>query len=190
MQASTLVVATALVFVGTAAVAVTTADQPDSDSSRIQIGFDYATQQGITLNVAHRNRALVGLGSYLVNAIGGCNDCHTSPDGFAPGGSPYRFLGASKQVNVQCYLAGGQSFGPFVSRDITPWQNGMPAGLTLDEFIHVIRTGEDPDHPGQVLFVMPWPTYQTMSDRDLTAIYEYLSAIPAIPANTCGDRSE
>jgi hypothetical protein len=25
---------------------------------------------------------------------------------------------------------------------------------------------------------MPWPVYQSMSDRDLHAIYEYLSAIP------------
>jgi len=27
---------------------------------------------------------------------------------------------------------------------------------------------------------MPWPTYQNMSDRDLLAIYTYLSAIPTI----------
>jgi cytochrome c553 len=54
----------------------------------------------------------------------------------------------------------------------------------------VIRTGEDPDHPGQVLQVMPWPVYQTMSDDDLRAIYEYLSAVPAIPANICGLPSE
>jgi len=25
---------------------------------------------------------------------------------------------------------------------------------------------------------MPWPVYQSMTDRDLKAIYEYLSAIP------------
>jgi hypothetical protein len=83
-------------------------------------------------------------------------------------------------------VAGGQAFGPFVSRDITPFEDGKPAGLTFKEFLHVIRTGEDPHHPGQVLQVMPWPVYQTMSDDDLRAIYVYLSAIPAIPANICG----
>ena len=64
------------------------------------------------------------------------------------------------------------------------------SGLTADEFLHVIRTGEDPDNPGQVLYVMPWPVYQTMSDHDVLAIYEYLTAIPAINANTCGEPSE
>jgi len=156
-------------------------------ASRIQIGFAYAHQQHIQLNLNHRNPALVGLGSYLVNAVGGCNDCHTAPPYTQ---DPYAFLGAPKQINNACYLAGGQEFGPFVSRDITPWENGKPAGLTLDQFKHVLRTGEDPDHPGQVLQVMPWPVYQSMSDRDLAAVYEYLSAIPAIAANTCGTPSE
>lgn len=26
---------------------------------------------------------------------------------------------------------------------------------------------------------MPWPVFQSMTDRDLRAIYEYLSAIPS-----------
>ena len=37
---------------------------------------------------------------------------------------------------------------------------------------------------------MPWPVYAGMSDHDLRAIYDYLSAIPAIPANQCGTASE
>jgi hypothetical protein len=32
---------------------------------------------------------------------------------------------------------------------------------------------------------MPWPVYQAMM-IDLRAIYEYLSAIPAIDPGTCG----
>ncbi len=162
-------------------------DSGPSDQSRIQIGLRYASAQGITLKLAGKNRASVGLGSYLVNAVGGCNDCHTAPPYTL---DPEAFLGAPKQVNVACYLAGGTEFGPFVSRDITPWENGKPAGLTFDEFKHVIRTGEDPDNPGQVLHVMPWPVYQSMSDHDLRAIYDYLTAIPAIPANQCGTPSE
>ena len=162
-------------------------DSGSPDQSRIQIGFRYASDQGITLDLKGRNRASVGLGSYLVNNVGGCNDCHTAPPYTS---DPYAFLGAPKQINVACYLAGGQEFGPFVSRDITPWEDGKPAGLTFDQFKHVIRTGEDPDNPGQLLQVMPWPVYGGMSDHDLRAIYDYLSAIPAIPANTCGTPSE
>ena len=33
-----------------------------------------------------------------------------------------------------------------------------------------MRTGEDPDNPGQVLQVMPWPVYQAMTDHDLRAV--------------------
>jgi hypothetical protein len=165
---------------------------PAEDGSRIQAGFNYAREQHIPLDLRRKNRALVGLGSYLVNAVGGCNDCHTAPP-FTK--DPFAFLGAPKQINNDCYLAGGTPFGPPgpgtpVSRDITPWEDDKPAGLTRDQFIHVMRTGEDPDNPGQVLEVMPWPVYQAMTDRDLRAIYEYLSAIPSIPANTCGVPSE
>ena len=161
----------------------------DHDDSRVRTGFEYARQQGIKLDFRHRDREKVGLGSYLVNAVGGCNDCHTAPP-YTLQGNPYAGLGAPKQINNACYLAGGQTFGPFVSRDITPFENGLPAGLTFNKFRHVIRTGEDPDHPGQVLQVMPWPVYQTMTDDDLRAIYEYLLAIPPIAQNTCGAPSE
>jgi hypothetical protein len=45
-----------------------------------------------------------------------------------------------------------------------------------------MRLGTDFDHAhpqfGPLLRVMPWPVYQSMSDGDLRAIYEYLSAIP------------
>jgi len=167
--------------------------QDDQDTaSRIQAGFDYAKSQGITLNLTGKNRSLVGMGSYLVNAVGGCNDCHTAPPYTK---DPFAGLGAPKQINVDCYLAGGTAFGPPgpgtpVSRDLTPFEDGKPAGLTLEQFVHVIRTGEDPENPGTVLQVMPWPVYQSMIDRDLRAIYESLSSIPAIPVNTCGVPSE
>ena len=174
-------------YVGMAVVRAIGQDPDPSNESRSFAGLALAKDQGIRLDLAHRNRAQVGLGSYLVNSVGGCNDCHTAPPYTL---DPSAGLGAPKQINIACYLAGGQSFGPFVSRDITPWENGRPAGLTFAQFEHVIRTGEDPDNPGQVLQVMPWPVYQGLTDNDLRAIYEYLSAIPAIPVNTCGDPSE
>lgn len=145
------------------------------EQQRIEMGFRI---NPVHLNYDRDDRNMVGLGSYLVNAIGGCNDCHTSPS-YLPSGDPFR--GLPKAVNSAHYLAGGQQFGPFVSRNLTP-EHGLPAGHTYSEFKTILRTGFDYDHLhpkfGPLLQVMPWPTYQSMSDHDIRAIYEYLRAIP------------
>jgi hypothetical protein len=160
-----------------------TAAPDNGDESRIQRGFAIAP---VTLNLTGKNRALVGLGSYLVNAAGDCNGCHAGPAGqYAEGGDP--FLGQPQVVNPAAYLAGGTPlFGPvFIPRNLTPDKTGRPeGGASFEQFLSVMRTGVDPHraHPefGPLLQVMPWPTFQNMTDRDLSAIYEYLSAIPCI----------
>jgi len=133
----------------------------------------------VRLNLRGKNIVLVGLGSYLVNAAGACNDCHTNPP-FQEGGNP--FQGQPEQINKENFLAGGTMFGPFISRNITPDANGLPAGLTFAQFKKTIRTGVDPDHLhpeiSPLLQVMPWPVYGKLSDHDLRAIYEYLRSIP------------
>jgi hypothetical protein len=144
------------------------------EESQIKRGFEIAP---VPLNLAGKNRALVGLGSYLVNTTG-CNDCHTYPN-WAQGGNPYK--GQPLQINTARYLAGGRDFGVAISANITPDNNGNPAGLTLAEFLDVMHSGHDPDQPGRLLQVMPWPLYQWKTDRDLTAMYEYLRSIPSIP---------
>jgi hypothetical protein len=146
-----------------------------TDAQRIARGFKIAP---VPLNLAGLDRNLVGLGSYLVNAVGGCSDCHTNPP-YAAGGDP--FAGQAKKVNAARYMAGGVPFGPFVSANITPDRHGRPAGLTLVEFVRVLRTGQDPDDPSRLLQVMPWPVYQDMRFDDLRAIYTYLRAIPSRP---------
>jgi hypothetical protein len=149
----------------------------NNDESLIQRGFEIAP---VPLNLQGKNRALVGLGSYIINT-GGCNDCHTNPS-YAPGGDP--FAGEPEQINVPCYLSGGMDFGPFRSRNLTPDSQGRPAGLTYAEFLHVLRTGEDTTSPfdppfdGGLLQVMPWPVFGKKTDRDIMAMYEYLKAIP------------
>jgi hypothetical protein len=163
----------------------------DGDESKVQQGFRIAPVQ---LNLHGKNRNLVGLGSYIVNAQGACNDCHTNPP-YAADGDP--FQGQPTKINAAGYLGGGVQFGPFTSRNITPDKTGRPeGGHTFAEFRQIIRTGIDLDnaHPqfGPLLQVMPWPVYRNMSDRDLRAIYEYLSAIPCVeggpgePSNRCG----
>jgi hypothetical protein len=113
----------------------------------------------------------------------------------------------TKQINPATYLGGNQDFGAFpspggtvhiVSRNLTPDKTGRPeGGNTLAEFMMIMRTGVDLDHAhpncptnapnclfppfnGDLLQVMPWPAFQRMTDRQLTAIYEYLSTIPCL----------
>jgi hypothetical protein len=145
--------------------------------SEVQRGFEI---NPVPLDLAGKNRALVGLGSYLVNS-GTCNDCHTHPT-YTANGNP--FAGQPERIDTDQFLTGGRQFGPFTSANITPDALGRPAGLTLQEFISLMRTGHDPDAPaGTLLQVMPWPEFGKKTDHDLTAIYEYLSAIPSKPDN-------
>ncbi len=156
-------------------------DKGKEESERVKRGFELA--RPLRLNLRGKNRSLVGLGSYIVNAQGGCNDCHTHPS-YTPGHDP--FLGQPEQINVGNYLSGGREFGPpggLASANITPDANGKPAGLDLNEFISALRTGHDPDDPAEILQVMPWPVYGKMIERDLRAIYEFLRAIPSLPDN-------
>ena len=203
------------------------ADDDDSNS-KIKIGFAIAP---VPLNLAGRNKALVGLGSYLVNAVGDCNGCHTSggPPNFnyAAGGNPY--FNQPAKVDPTVYLSGGMDFGPvgtptgsngyagpdMISRNLTPNKDGVPeGGMSLREFKRIMRHGTDFDHihptctadqiteinnggtpvciptspgntaDGNLLQVMPWPAFSNMTERDLEAIYEYLSAIPCIDNST------
>jgi hypothetical protein len=135
-----------------------------------------------------------------------------------PGLNPPLFSGR-KQINPATYLGGGSDFGSFgigpnaeiISRNLTPDKTGLPeGGNTLTDFMQIMRTGVDPDkvHPscsatiitnclsfpfnGALLQVMPWPAFQDMTDRQLTAIYTFLSAVPCLeggprePAHRCG----
>jgi hypothetical protein len=214
------------------------------EARRIRIGFEIAP---VPLNLNGKDRNLVGLGSYWVNAVSDCNFCHTSggPPNFnyANGGNPY--FGQKKKTDPTTYLAGGTDFGPavppipgiyppsaygsyvgpdIITRNLTPDKTGRAeGGHTLAQFKEILRTGHDLDHihptctsalpsptpancipppvDGNLLQVMPWPDMQDMSDHDIEALYEYLSAIPCIdntssppPAgapnelrNDCGD---
>ena len=152
----------------------------DPEQMRIQRGFEISP---VSLNLGGKDRNLVGLGSYIVNTSG-CIDCHTWPN-WAPGGNP--FLGEHEQINTAVYLAGGRPLlnQPGVkSRNITPDPTfGLPAGLTLHEFMNVMHYGQDQQHPGRILQGMPWPVFGKKTDYELRAIYEYLRAIPSLPNN-------
>jgi hypothetical protein len=194
---------------------VRAAEGPDDvPDPRIQLGLSIAP---VPLNLHGKDQALVGLGSYLVNAVGDCNGCHSNgpPTQFAPGGNP--FFGQPKKTNPTTYLGGGRVFAPLVpgsasivSRNLTPDKTGLAeGGHTLAEFTQILRTGVDLDnaHPtcpgapnancvpppfdGSLLQIMPWPSLKDLTDHDISAMYEYLGAIPCVeggpgePPNRC-----
>jgi PKD domain len=183
------------------------AQTPTFDIGKVQRGLAIAP---VPLNLQNKDTNLVGYGSYLVNAVGDCNGCHSAgpPTQFVPGGNPYLSQHPTV-VNPATYLGGGRDFGAFpdpagpfphiVSRNLTPDNSGLPeGGNTFDQFLQIMRTGIDLDHMhptcagppngkclpppfnGDLLQIMPWPSHQNMTDDDLRAIYTYLSAIPCL----------
>ena|ERR1700722_10046530 len=60
-------------------------DKNRTRGEEVQIGFSISP---VKLNLNDKDPELVGLGSYIVNAQGGCNDCHTCPS-YAPGHNPF-----------------------------------------------------------------------------------------------------
>ena len=113
-------------------------------------------------------------------------------------------------VNPMTYLGGGRDFGTFppgpvaqlhiISRNLTPDKTGLPeGGRSLSDFLKIMRTGVDldqahPNCPGNIpgpncmlapfdgtkLQIMRWPSFRNMTDRQLTAIYAYLSTVPCL----------
>src|SRR5713101_956947 len=78
-------------------------DNGNDAESRIEQGFEIAP---VPLNLAGKDRALVGLGSYIVNGPGDCNGCHSAGPvtQFARGGNPY--FGQPTKINPETYLGG------------------------------------------------------------------------------------
>lgn len=137
-------------------------EHSSSDEARIALGLEIAP---VPLHYSKQDRRAVGLGSYIVNAVIGCNGCHSAGPAteFAAGHNPYQRLGAfmpPKIVNPATYLGGGRDFGQIgpissatvpphiVSRNLTPDASGVPVG-GFGEFYSSLRTGIDPDllHP-------------------------------------------
>lgn len=225
------------------------------NESVVEQGFAASPIPEELLNFKGKNRELVGLGSYIVNASADCNGCHTFPRFLRPGGTvpgtngnatgnvmglgsnpkygnpyldgPEQRLNGQLKANTNAdtthgtasftptgiaiyqynhFLAGGRCFGFFMSRNITPDDSGKPRGLSEAEFIQVMRQGKDiscskpnppkyggvvdpvcstPEGSGAgvsfnpgVLQTMSWPTYHSMTDTELKAVYGYLSALP------------
>ena len=206
----------AIVLIGTLASSprsIADDGEGDGNDPRVRRGLQISP---VTPNLKGLNRQLVGLGSYLVNAVASCNDCHSADPStqYARGGNPYFKGNPPTVVNQATFLGGGRNFGSLIpgtpeiiSRNLTPDRTGLPeGGRSFAEFLHIFRTGADLDHlhpncsatvttncfpanqpfNGDLLQIMPWPVYQNMTEHDVRAIYEYLRAIPCITGPATG----
>jgi alcohol dehydrogenase (quinone), cytochrome c subunit len=87
---------------------------------------------------------------------GDCSACHTSPDGkpFA-GGLPV-----------------ASPIGNIYSTNITPDRETGIGGYSLNDFDRAVRHGITPNG-GTLYPAMPYPSYDKLSDADVTALYAY-----------------
>src|SRR6266852_3112997 len=146
-------------------------DDEDFLAARVEQGFALAPVPLATQGRTRQELDRIGYGSYIVNAISACRDCHSTEGQFS-GGRVFD-LGPHGVVSA---------------RNLTP-DPATGLQLTESQFIEVLRTGKD-FRPGatQQLAVMPWDLQRWMTKGDLKAIYAYLRAIPpvvhAIPPDT------
>ena len=121
-------------------------DDKNTDDARISQGFEIAP---VALHFKKKDRDLVGLGSYIVNAQGACNDCHTNPP-FATGGDPnaQRFevegvvasgITDDRQRSRQALIAKGHKL-----RASGGWTQGSNAGIIIDPKTGILSAGADP----------------------------------------------
>ena len=137
-------------------------------------------------------------GKYLVNALGGCNDCHTplmmTDHGPVPdmskllSGHPAGMsMPAAPQLQMPWAWAGSATDTAFYG----PWGTSYAVNLTPDmetgigawseaAFVGAMKTGKHMGVGRPILPPMPISTFQKMSDSDIKAIYAYLKTIPAI----------
>jgi hypothetical protein len=135
-------------------------------SERAQAGLNISPVPISLTGLDSQQVEQLGSGSYLVNALAGCSDCHNNPVTGAFLGGGVRFsLGASNFVTSRNLTRGGDG--------------GLQ--LTQSQFITVMRTGQDfRADAGVSLAVMPWFDFRWMSQSDLSAIYAYLAVLPPV----------
>lgn len=148
-----------------------------------------------TADLDVRQAAQVKRGEYLVNAVGGCNDCHT-PMKMGPNGpEPDMTLFLSGHQADEKLPAPPQAAGPWLAtvsasgtawagpwgisytRNLTPDMETGLGNYSEEQFVMTIREGKLQGRGRALLPPMPWQVYGKMTDEDLKAIYAYLRTI-------------
>lgn len=106
----------------------------------------------------------VELGRYLVTAVMSCTDCHTPLDPETGAPMMEQFLGGGQPYEGPWGIVYGANITPDEATGIGTW--------TPDDIVRVFREGVRID--GRRLVLMPWQTYQPVTDEDLSAIIAFL----------------
>lgn len=124
-----------------------------------------------------RAETLLERGTYLMQGIVACGNCHTpqGPDGPLPGME----LAGGLEMKLDGIHAYSSNLTPDVETGLGGWSD--------DEIVTAIREGRRPD--GTMIGpIMPIALYRNMSDRDVRAIVAYLRALQpvknAVPEST------
>jgi hypothetical protein len=111
------------------------AHDDDDEESLVKIGFEIAP---VPLKFEEEKRDLVGLGSFIVNAQGDCNGCHTgglAPNfNYANNYNPY-FGQKPAKDDPRTYLSGGTDFGPAVPPSPPRRVSALPMGHTTHSIL-------------------------------------------------------
>lgn len=117
-----------------------------------------------------QEETLLERGTYLVQGIVACGNCHTpkNADGSPVAGME---LAGNFTIKEPVFTAYAANITPDMKTGIGTWSD--------DEIVHAIRDGIRPD--GSIIGPpMPSLFYRDMSDRDARAIVAYLRTVPAV----------
>ncbi|MFQ5634026.1 MAG: cytochrome C [Gammaproteobacteria bacterium] len=132
---------------------------------------------------------LVARGTYLVEHVLLCNDCHSERDWSIYGGPPMAPLGAGREcmtrrtetIGVRVSEGQGNFPGVLCIRNITPDPESGIGRWTDGELVRAMREGID--HRGNGLFpIMPYFIYRSISDRDAAAVVAYMRNLAPVRA--------
>jgi mono/diheme cytochrome c family protein len=131
--------------------------------------FAAAFAAAFVLATSASAETLLERGTYLVQSIVACGNCHTpqTPDGPAPGME----LAGQFLIEMPEFTAHAPNITQDVETGIGAWSDA--------EIITAIREGRRPD--GSLIGPpMPIALYREVSDRDVQAIVAYLRQVPAV----------
>nr|CAL58680.1 cytochrome P450 dependent monooxygenase [Sorangium cellulosum] len=156
--------------------------EPDRDGSARGFAIQPLAEPAGLRDMTEEARRQYGRGSYLVNAVAGCNTCHGNSGAVAtPPGN---------KLDTANYLAGGRVFFIGDGLDATYGvRRTMGANLIGEEngykapfetFFSVMTEGKQVDQPGApvVGYPMRWNAFRNMTRDDLEAIYAYITKAP------------
>lgn len=146
-------------------------------------GAIMATMVAVVTSAAAQDQAQIKRGEYLATIMD-CTGCHT----------PGALIGKPDMSQALAGSAiGFQIPGVAVvyPPNLTPDPDTGLGRWSADDMIKAIRLGQRPDGR-QLIPVMPYPSYATLTDADAAALVAYLRSLPpvrhAVPAFTPGDK--